>query len=112
MGRAKVSESPAAVSLVTTLNSSGIKSGAKSRPGADEDDAESVDSMAMEVDEPDSEFGSDSAHPRLAKKSATAKGKKTAEPTVAKRKAAVSRRKDAVSMVTPEHTYHTYGGQE
>ena len=107
-----MSESPVVVSFVTTLSSSGIKSGAKSRPGADEDDAESVDSMAMEVDEPDSEFGSDSAHPRLAKKSATAKGKKAVEQTIAKRKASASRRKDAVSMVTPDNTYHTYGGQE
>lgn len=71
----------------------GAKGGAKSRPGAHEDDAESIDSMAMEVDEPDSEFDSDSAHPRLPKKGATSKGKKAAEPSVAKKK--VSRRKDA-----------------
>ncbi|KAH9077950.1 Metallo-dependent phosphatase-like protein [Lactarius deliciosus] len=57
---------------------SGKTGGAKARTGADEDDAESVDSMAMEVDEPDSDFDSDSAHPRLAKKGATTKGKKAA----------------------------------
>ncbi|KAN0136826.1 Metallo-dependent phosphatase-like protein [Lactarius tabidus] len=71
----------------------GAKGGAKSRPGAHEDDAESIDSMAMEVNEPDSEFESESAHPRLPKKGATSKGKKAAEPNVAKKK--VSRRKDA-----------------
>ncbi|KAH8998039.1 Metallo-dependent phosphatase-like protein [Lactarius akahatsu] len=73
----------------------GAKGGAKARTGADEDDAESVDSMAMEVDEPDSDFDSDSAHPRLAKKGATTKGKKAAGPTVAKKKASTSRKKDA-----------------
>ena len=87
------------------LSPSGIKGGGKSRRGADEDDAESVDSMAMEVDEPDSEFDSDSAHPRLQRKGATTKGKKAAQPTVAKKK--VSRRKDAVSVATPVNTYHT-----
>ena len=101
-----------AVSLVIILNPLTIKGGAKSRPGDDEDDAESVDSMEMEVDEPDSEFGSDSAHPRLAKKGATAKGKKAVEPTGAKKKASVSRRKDPVSMTTHNNAYHTYGGQE
>ncbi|KAH9036833.1 Metallo-dependent phosphatase-like protein [Lactarius pseudohatsudake] len=73
----------------------GAKGGAKARTGADEDDAESVDSMAMEVDEPGSDFDSDSAHPRLAKKGATTKGKKAAGPTVAKKKASTSRKKDA-----------------
>ncbi|KAH9171107.1 Metallo-dependent phosphatase-like protein [Lactarius sanguifluus] len=66
----------------------GAKGGAKARTGADEDDAESVDSMAMEVDEPDSDFDSDS-------KGATTKGKKAAGPTVAKKKASTSRKKDA-----------------
>lgn len=93
------------VTIHYILSPLGIKGGAKSRPGADEDDAESVDSMAMEVDEPDSEFDSDSAHPRLPKKGAATKGKKAAQPTVAKKK--VSRRNDAVSMVTPVNTYHT-----
>ena len=106
-----MSESPA-VSLVIILNPLGIKGGANSRPGGDEDDAESVDSMAMEVDEPDSEFGSDSAHPRSTKKGATAKGKKAAEPTGAKKKASISRRKVPVSMATPNDRYHTYGVQE
>ncbi|KAI9432940.1 Metallo-dependent phosphatase-like protein [Lactarius indigo] len=72
------------------------KGGVKPRTGADEDDAESVDSMAMEVDEPDSDFDSDSAHPRLAKKAATTKGKKAAGPTMAKEKASTSRKKDVV----------------
>lgn len=90
----------------------GIKGGAKARAGADEDDAESVDSMAMEVDEPGSDFGSDSAHPRLAKKGGTSKGKKAAEPTVAKKKASVSRRKVAVSSATTDNVYHTYNGRE
>ncbi|KAH8993583.1 Metallo-dependent phosphatase-like protein [Lactarius hatsudake] len=72
----------------------GAKGGAKARTGADEDDAESVDSMAMEVDEPDSDFDSDSAHPRLAKKGATTKGRKAAGPIVAKKKASTSRKKD------------------
>lgn len=71
----------------------GAKGGSKARAGADEGDAESVDSM--EVDESDSDFGSDSAHPRLAKKGATARGKKAVDPTVAKKKASASRRKDA-----------------
>jgi hypothetical protein len=88
-----------------------IKGGAKARAGADEDDAESVDSMAMEVHEPGSDFGSDSAHPRLAKKGATTKGKKAAEPTAAK-KASVSRRKVAVSRAILDNAYHTYRGRE
>jgi hypothetical protein len=109
---AKVSESAvlSPVTIYYILSPSGIKGGAKSRPGAHEDDAESIDSMAMEVDEPDSEFDSDSAHPRLPKKGATSKGKKAAEPSVAKKK--VSRRKDAVSMAAPDIVYRTYANQE
>jgi hypothetical protein len=98
------------VTIHHILSPLGIKGGAKSRPGAHEDDAESIDSMAMEVNEPDSEFESESAHPRLPKKGATSKGKKAAEPTVAKKK--VSRRKDAVSMAAPDIPYQTYEDQE
>jgi len=76
------------------------KGKAKARPGADDDDAESVDSMAMEVDEPGSDFGSDAGHAPSGKKGATSRGKKAAPRTVAKKKASGSgRRKDTVSAV-------------
>ena len=74
------------------------KRGGKARAEADDDDAESVDSMAMEVDEPGSDFGSYSAHPQPGKKSATTSGKKVAAPAVSRRKASGSgKRKNAVS---------------
>jgi len=64
--------------------------------------------MAMEVDEPNSDFGSDSAHPPSTKKGATARGKKTAGSTVAKKKSSAAGRKDAVSRASLDITYHTY----
>jgi len=74
----------------------GTKRGGKARAEADDDGAGSVDSMAMEVDEPGSDFGS-SVRPQPGKKSATTAGKKAAAPTASRRKASGSgKRKNAV----------------
>ncbi len=54
---------------------------AKGRAEVDDDDAGSVDSMAMELDEPGSDFGSDTGLSR--KKVGTSRGKKAAPPTKA-----------------------------
>lgn len=69
----------------------------KARSEADNDDAESVDSMAMDVDEQGSDFGSDTGHPSLGKKAATGKGKKAAPATVPKKASGSRKRKGAVS---------------
>jgi hypothetical protein len=54
--------------------------------------------MAMEVDEPGSDFGSDTGHPSSGKKVATGRGKGAAPSTVPRKKATGSgRRKNAVS---------------
>jgi len=75
----------------------GVKKGkAKARAEADDDDAGSVDSMAMEVDEPGSDFGSDTGHPSPGKKVATGRGKGAAPSTVPRKKGTGSgRRKNA-----------------
>lgn len=61
----------------------------------DDDDAGSVDSMAMEIDGPGSDFGSDTGHPPPGKKSGTSRGKKAAP--AARKKASSSGRKGIVS---------------
>lgn len=66
------------------------------RAEADEDDAGSVDSMAMEIDEPGSDFGSDIGPPS-AKKAGTSRGKRVATSTVTGKKASSSRTKYMVS---------------
>jgi hypothetical protein len=77
------------------------KRGGKARAKADDDDAGSVDSMAMDVDEPGSEFGSDPARPPPGKKNATTRGKKAAPPTASRKKASGSGRgKVLVSRVS------------
>ncbi len=54
--------------------------------------------MAMEVDEPGSDFGSDTGHPSSGKKVATGRGKGAAPSTVPRKKATGSgRRKNVVS---------------
>lgn len=73
------------------------KGKAKSRAGVD-DDAVSVDSMAMEVDEPDSEFGSDTGRPPSGKKGGTSRGKRAAPSTTTRKTASSSGRKAAVSI--------------
>lgn len=75
------------------------KGKAKSRAGVD-DDAGSVDSMAMEVDEPDSEFGSDTGRPPSGKKGGTSRGKKAAPSTTTRKKASSSGRKAVVSRAS------------
>ncbi|KAH9974096.1 Metallo-dependent phosphatase-like protein [Lactifluus volemus] len=71
----------------------GTKRGGKARAGADDEDAESVDSMLMDVDEPDSDLDLDSAR----KRSTTARGKKAAATTASRKKASGSgKKKDIV----------------
>lgn len=72
------------------------KGRANGRAEADDDDAGSVDSMAMEIDEPGSDFGLDIGPP-LAKKAGTSRGKRAATSTVAGKKASSSGRKRMVS---------------
>jgi len=72
------------------------KGRAKGRADADDDDAESDDSMAMEIDEPGSNFGSDIVRPS-AKKAGTSRGKRAATSTVTSKKASSSGRKHVVS---------------
>jgi len=72
------------------------KGKAKARAKAD-DDAGSVDSMAMEVDEPGSDFGSDAGHPSSGKKTATSRGKRAAPSMVPKKAPGSGRRKGVVS---------------
>jgi len=83
------------------------KGKAKARPEADNDDAESVDSMAMDVDEQGSDFASDTGHPSLRKKIVTGKGKKAAPATVPKKASGSGRRKGTVSRALPSAS--TYG---
>ena len=71
------------------------KGKAKGRPGVDDDDAESVDSMAMDIDGPGSDFGSDTGHPPPGKKSGTSRGKRAAP-----KKASGSGRKGIVSRAS------------
>lgn len=73
-------------------NTGGAKGRAKGRADADDDDAGSVDSMAMEIDEPGSDFGSDIGPPS-AKKAGTSRGKRAATSTAAGKKASSSGRK-------------------
>ncbi|KAI0284566.1 Metallo-dependent phosphatase-like protein [Russula aff. rugulosa BPL654] len=68
------------------------KGRAKGRAEADNDDAGSVDSMAMEIDEPGSDFGSDIGPP-TAKKAGTSRGKRAATSTVSGKKASSSGKK-------------------
>jgi double-strand break repair protein MRE11 len=71
--------------------------GGKARAGADDEDAESVDSMLMDVDEPDSDLDLDSAR----KRSTTARGKKAAATTASRKKASGSgKKKDIVSRAS------------
>jgi hypothetical protein len=72
------------------------KGRAKGRAEADDDDAVSVDSMAMEIDEPGSDFGSDIGPP-AAKKAGTSRGKRATTSTVTGKKASSSRRNRMVS---------------
>jgi hypothetical protein len=72
------------------------KGRAKGRAEAGDDDAESVDSMAMDIDEPGSDFGSDIGPPP-AKKAGTSRGKRAATSVVAGKKASSSGRKHLVS---------------
>ena len=88
--------------LILLLN----KGKAKARSGADNDDAESVDSMAMDVDEQGSDFGSDTGHPSLGKKAATGKGKRAAPATAPKKASGSGRRKGAVSRALPSASTH------
>jgi hypothetical protein len=76
------------------------KGKAKARPEADNDDAGSVDSMEMDVDEPGSNFASDTGYSSLRKKTVPGKGKKMAPATVPKVSGS-GRRKDAVSSGLP-----------
>ncbi|KAH9962132.1 Metallo-dependent phosphatase-like protein [Russula dissimulans] len=71
----------------------GAKGKAKARAEADDDDAESVDSMAMEVDEPGSDFGSDVGHAPSGKKGTTGRGKKAAPQTATRKKVSGSGRR-------------------
>lgn len=71
----------------------------KGRAGADDDDAESVDSMAMDIDEPGSDFGSDMGPPS-GKKAGTSRGKRAATSTVTGKKASSSGRKHMVSWAS------------
>jgi hypothetical protein len=73
-----------------------VKGRAKGRAEADDDDAGSVDSMAMEIDEPGSDFGSDMGPPS-AKKAGTGRGKRAATSTATGKKASSSGRKRMVS---------------
>lgn len=83
-------------SHVSTILILFIKGRAKDRAEADDDDAGSVDSMAMEVDEPGSDFVSDIG-PSSAKKAGTSRGKRATTSTVTGKKAASSRTKHMVS---------------
>jgi hypothetical protein len=74
-----------------------ILSSNKGRAKARDDDAGSVDSMAMEVDGPGSDFGSDAGHPSPGKKTATSRGKRAAPSMVPKKASGSGRRKGAVS---------------
>lgn len=70
----------------------------KARAEVDDDDARSVDSMAMEVDDAGSDFGSDTGQPPSGKKSATKRGKRAPSPSMTRKKASNSgKRKDTVS---------------
>jgi hypothetical protein len=71
------------------------KGKAKGRAEVDDDDAVSVDSMAMEIDEPGSDFGSDIGPPSM-RKAGTSRGKR-AVPSTANKKASSTRRKGMVS---------------
>jgi hypothetical protein len=53
--------------------------------------------MAMEVDVPGSDFGSDAGHPSPGKKPATSRGKRAAPSVVPKKASGSGRRKGAVS---------------
>jgi double-strand break repair protein MRE11 len=53
--------------------------------------------MAMEVDEPGSDFGSDKGHPSSGKKTAISRGRKAAPATIPRKNATRSRRKGEVS---------------
>jgi hypothetical protein len=75
------------------------KGKAKGKAEAD-DDAGSVDSMAMEVDVPGSDFGSDAGHPSPGKKPATGRGKRAAPSVVPKKASGSGRRKGAVSRLS------------
>jgi double-strand break repair protein MRE11 len=78
-----------------------MKGRAKARGEVDDDDARSADSMEMEIDEPGSDFGSDSGHPPPGKKSATSRGKRPALPGGTRKVASGSgRRKDTVSKTS------------
>ncbi|KAI0293920.1 DNA repair exonuclease [Russula brevipes] len=79
----------------------GVKGRAKARGEVDDDDAGSVDSMEMEIDEPGSDFGSDSGHPPPGKKSATSRGKRPALPGGTRKASGSGRRKDTVSKPSP-----------
>ncbi|KAI0305362.1 DNA repair exonuclease [Multifurca ochricompacta] len=73
----------------------GQMSRAKGHAEVDDDEAGSVDSMAMEVDEPGDDFDSDSTRPPPEKKSAV-RGKKAPPPHIGAKKALASgRRKNA-----------------
>jgi double-strand break repair protein MRE11 len=69
----------------------------KGRAEVDDDDAGSVDSMAMEIDEPGSDFGSDTGRPPSGKKSGTGRGKKATVSTGIRKKAPSLGRKGVVS---------------
>jgi hypothetical protein len=56
--------------------------------------------MAMEIDEPGSDFGSDTGRPPVGKKSGTSRGKKAAVSTVTRKKASSSGRKGVVSRAS------------
>jgi double-strand break repair protein MRE11 len=85
------------------------KGKAKGRAEADDDDAGSVDSMAMEIDEPGSDFGSDTGRPSSGKKSGTGRGKRAAPSTVTRKKASSSSgRKGIVSRASLRFRSMTY----
>jgi hypothetical protein len=75
------------------------KGRAKGRTEVDDDDAGSIDSMAMEIDEPGSDFGSDIGPPS-ARKAGTSRGKRAATSTMSGKKASGSGRKRMVSLAS------------
>ncbi|KAI9508261.1 Metallo-dependent phosphatase-like protein [Russula earlei] len=77
----------------TSGRTGGTKRRAKAR---DDDDAGSVDSMAMEVDEPGSDFGSDAGHAPSGRKSATSRGKGAAQATAIKKASGSGRKIETV----------------
>jgi len=75
-----------------TGKTGGAKGKAKGRAEADDDDAGSVDSMAMDIDEPGSDFGLDIGPPS-AKKAGKSRGKRATTSTATGKKASSSGRK-------------------